>query len=147
MTETQNYILNYYISEYDSIVSQIEEFSDYELNLVCNNLPDDIGELRDSVCLEIQWDILSTLCSPFIDNWDDFYLKYEGEIMDYCSNGAFIEYNDSNHSYEIAERTIRDVCLELISIAEEDYTLNEEVDFLEVIADLNRNYPVKFCEV
>lgn len=150
MTEVQEEILNRLCPEYEDIKGQLEKYSDYELNLVIYNLPNSIDELQDSICLELQWDILGTLCSPFIHDWDNFYSKYEEEIIDYCWNGnCFISYNDANNSYEISKQTIRDICLELISSveAEEDYTLNEEVDFSEVIAHLNKYYPVKFCEV
>lgn len=148
MTEIQNYILENYLPEYESIVCQIEQFSDYELKLISDNLPDSIDELQDAICIELQWTILSDLCGPFINDWDNFFSKYEEEIMDYCWNGNFfISYNDNNHSYEISKQTIIDICSDFISEAEEEYTLNEEVDFSEIINNLNKYYPVKFCEV
>lgn len=147
MTELQNYILETYLPGYADIVYQIERFSDYELNLVNEHLPDCIDELQDAICIELQWVIVGDLCGPFINDWDNFLFKYEGEIMDYFWNGnSFIGYNDNNHSYEISKQTIIEVCSELVSEAEEEYTLNEEVDFSKVIANLNKYYPVKFCE-
>lgn len=150
MTELQKEMLDYYLPEYKDIKDRLEQYSDYELNLVYYNLPDSIDDLQNSICSEIQWNIIGDLCGPFINNWDDFYSQYEGEIIDYCwSVDSFIHYNDYNHSYEISKETIKDVCSELISIVEdeEDYTLSKKVDFSKVIAYLNSHYPVKFCEV
>lgn len=150
MTEVQEEILNRLCPEYEDFKNQLEQYSDYELNLVVNNLPDSIDDLQSSINMEIQWDILGTLCSPFINDWDDFYNNYEGEIMDYCWEcGPFISYNSYNNSYEINRETVIDICKDLISNSEVDgdYTINEEVNFSEIIADLNRYYPVKFCEV
>lgn len=150
MTELQKDLLNYYIPEYYSVASQIEELSDYEINLIYNNLPDSIDELRDAICTELQWNILENLCSPFIKDWDIFYSQYEGEIMDYCWGGnSFISYNDNNHSYGLSRRTIVDICTELVSLDEEGkYSVNDEdVDFSKIVADLNNRYSVKFCEV
>lgn len=148
MTEIQEEILNRIVPEYEDIAYQIEQFSDYELKLISDNLPDSIDELQDAICIELQWAISSDLFGPFINDWDNFFFKYESEVMDYCLNeNPFISYNDNNHSYEISKQTIIDVCSELVSEAEEEYTLNEEVDFSKVISYLNKYYPVKFCEV
>lgn len=150
MTEVQEEILNRLCPEYEDFKNQLEQYSDYELNLVINNLPDSIDDLQSSINMEIQWDILGALCSPFINGWDDFYSNYEGEIMDYCwGAGPFISYNSYNNSYEINREIVIDICKDLISNSEADgdHTINEEVNFSEIIADLNRCYPVKFCEV
>lgn len=148
MTEIQNYILENYLPEYESIIHQIEQFSDYELRLIGDNLPDSIDELQDAICIGLQWDILDNLCGPFINDWDNFFFNYEGEIMDYCWNGnSFIGYNNDNHSYEISKQTIIAICSDFISEAEGKYTLNEEVNFSEIVNNLNKRYPVKFCEV
>ena len=150
MTEVQEQILINYIPEYEDIKEVIEQYSDYELNLIINNLPDSSDDLQDSINMEIQWDILGALCSPFINDWDDFYSNYEGEIMDYCwGDVPFINYNSYNNSYEINRETVIDICKYLISNSEADgnYTINEEVNFSKVIANLNKYYPVKFCEV
>lgn len=150
MTEIQEEILNRFVLEYGEVKRQLETYSDYELNLIINHLPDSIDDLQSSINMEIQWDILGALCSPFINDWDDFYSNYEREIMDYCwGDEPFIGHNSCNNSYEIKKETVIDVCKDLISNSgvEENYTINEEVDFSEVIAYLNRYYPVKFCEV
>ncbi len=147
MTEIKEEILNRLCPEYEDIKNQLEDYSDYELNLIINNLPDSIDDLQNSICLELQWTIIGDLCAPIINNWDDFYYENEGMIMDNCCNDPFIDYNYSNHSYEICKETIIGLCSDLVSEANGDYTINEEVDFSEIIAYLNRYYPVKFCEV
>lgn len=148
MTETKKELLQSYLPEYEDIESTIDQFSDYEINLVRNNLPDDIGDLESSIKMEVQWEIITDLCSPFMDDWEDFFSKYEGEIMDICYNDcSFIHYNSYNNAYEISKDTIIDLCKDLIAEAEEEYTINEDVNFLEVIADLNKNFPIKFCAI
>lgn len=147
MTEIQEQILINYIPEYEDIKDIIEQYSDYELNLVINNLPDSSDDLQDSICKELQWEIVEDLCEPFINKWDGFFCENEGMIMDYLCEGSIISYNDNNKAYEISKQTIIDICSDFISEADEEYTLNEEVNFSKVIANLNKYYPVKFCEV
>lgn len=147
MTEVQEQILINYIPEYEDIKDVIEQYSDYELNLIINNLPDSSDDLQDSICKELQWEIVEDLCGPFINNWDDFFYENEGMIMDYLCEGSIIGYNGNNQAYEICKETVIDLCSELISEAEGNYTINEKVNFSEVIVYLNRYYPVKFCEV
>lgn len=147
MTEVQEEILNRLCPEYEDLKSQLEQYSDFELNMIINNLPDNVDELQNAICSELQWAIIGDLCGPIINDWDNFFYENEGTIMDYCCDGLFISYNDSNRSYEIRKEIIIDLCSDLVSEAEGDYIINEEVDFSEIIADLNRYYPVKFCEI
>lgn len=147
MTEVQEEILNRLCPEYEDLKSQLEQYSDFELNMIINNLPDDVYELQNAICSELQWTIIGDLCGPIINDWDNFFFENEGMIMDYCCDGLFISYNGSNRSYEICKETIMDLCSDLVSEAEGDYVINEEVDFSEIIADLNRYYPVKFCKI
>lgn len=147
MTEVQEEILNKLCPEYEDLKNQLEQYSDYELNLIVNNLPDSVDDLQSSICSELQWVIIGDLCGPIIDDWGNFFFENEGMIMDCCCDGPLISYNYNNHSYEICKETIIGLCLDLVSEAEGNYTINEEADFSEIIADLNRCYPVKFCEV
>lgn len=150
MTELQEEALNRFVLEYEEVKEQLEKYSDYELNLVINHLPYNIEDLQNYINIQVQWDIINELCGAFINNWDDFYNNYEALIIDYCfGDESFIGYNDYNHAYEISKKTIIDVCKDLISHSEvkENYTINKEVNFSEVVNNLNKDYPVKFCEV
>lgn len=148
MTEVQEIVLNNYLPEYEDYKIVIESYSDYELDLIVDNLPDSIYDIPESISKEIQWDIISALCGTFVEDWDEFYNQEEGMIMDSCWNtDSIISYNDSNRSYEISKDGVIELCKDLISESEKEYTINEEADFSETIKYLNKDYPFKFCEV
>lgn len=148
MTEVQEIILNQYFPEYGDYKSILESYSDYELNLIVDNLPESIDDIPESINKEVQWDVLNALCSTFVDNWDEFYNQEEGMIMDFCwNNDSIISYNDSNRSYEISKDGVIELCKDLISESEKEYTINEEADLSETIMWLNKNFSIKFCEV
>ena len=66
--------------------------------------------------------------------------------MDYCYDAAFLGYNYESRSYWISKETIVDICKDLLSEVDEEYSINENVDFRDIISDLNKYYPIKFCE-
>ena len=37
-------------------------------------------------------------------------------------------------------------CENLIKEAEGEYSINENIDFMDIISNLNKQYPFKFCE-
>lgn len=148
MTEAQETILNNYFPEYEDYRSMIELYSDYELSLIMDNLPENIDDIPESISKEVQWDILNTLCSTFVDNWDEFYEQEEEMIINYCfDNDSTVSYNDYTHSYEISKEAVINMCKDLTSETEGKYTVNEKADLSETITWLNKNYPIKFCEV
>lgn len=145
MSGIKKEILERIFPDYISAKATVDSYSNYELYLVRDNLPNTVDELGDCILKEVQWDILGTLFSRFIDDWDHFYEEFEGELMDYCNDATLIRYNYGNKSYTISKDDIIDACRDLVreSIG---YSLNEDVDFRDVIADLNEFYPIKFCE-
>lgn len=145
MTETREDILKRLLPGYKETKRALESHSDYELYLVRDNLPDTVDELGDRILKEVQWDIIGTLFSRFIDDWDDFYGEFEAELMDYCNDVTLIRYNYKNESYTISKDDIIDACRDLVRESTR-YSLNEDVDFRDVIVDLNEFYPIKFCE-
>ena len=66
--------------------------------------------------------------------------------MDYCSEATIIEYDYRSNSYCIFKDTIIDDCKSLINDVEGEYSINEDADFRNIISNLNKYYPIKFCE-
>ena len=66
--------------------------------------------------------------------------------MDYCYDATFLRYNYENKSYLISRETVIDICKDLLSEVDEEYSINENIDFRDIISDLNKYYPIKFCE-
>lgn len=147
MSEIKDLILNNIFPDYEYTINAINSYTDYELRLVKDYLPNNMDDLRDKVTDEIQWDIFYTLFSPFIKNSDKFYEEHENEIMDFCSSCTFLNYNDNNHSYEMSEKNIIELSNSLISEVDPKYSINNDVDIDKIIGVLNSTYPVKFSKV
>lgn len=124
----------------------LESHSDWELNLITDNIPEYPEDLEDSIIKEIQGEIVSTLFSQFITNWDDFIFDNESLVMDYCYDNTFLSYNYENNSYLISKETVIDICKDLLNEADGEHSINENIDFRDVISDLNKYHPIKFCE-
>ena len=146
MSEIKELILNSIFPDYDIVINIINSYTDYELRLIKDDLPDNIDNLRDRVIDEIQWDIFYTLFSQFIEDSDKFYEEHELEIMDFCNSCKFLDYNDNNHSYEISEKNIIELANSLISDIDSKYSINTNVDIDKIIGVLNSNYSIKFCK-
>lgn len=143
---TREDILERLFPDFEETKITLDSYSDYELNLLEDNCPEDIDDLADSILHEVQWDIVRTLFISFINDWDDFYTNNEELVMDYCSEVTFLEYDSGNNSYCISKETVIDCCRELTREADKEYFINENVDFRNVISNLNKYYPIKFCE-
>ena len=124
----------------------LESHSNWELNLITDNISEYPEDLEDSIIKEVQWEIASTLFSQFITNWDNFISNNESIVMGYCYDDTFLSYDYENNSYLISEETVIDLCEVLLNEADKEYSINEDVDFRNVISDLNKYYPIKFCE-
>lgn len=146
MTEIKEYILDNWFPGYEEAKRNLDLYSDYELNLLRDNFPEDVGNLNTSIIHEVQWDISGTLFRLLINDWDDFYMNNEELVIDYCSEATFLEYNPDNNSYYISKEVAIDCCGELIREADKEYSINEDVDFRDIISELNKYYPIKFCE-
>lgn len=144
---TREDILERLFPDFEETKRTLDSYSDYELNLLEDNYLEDIDDLANSILHEVQWDIVRTLFISFINDWDDFYTNNEELVMDYCSEATFLEYDSGNNSYCISKGIVIGCCRELIREADKEYSINENVDFRNVIANLNKYYPIKFCEV
>lgn len=146
MTGIKKDILDNWFPEYEEAKRQLDLYSDYEINLLRDNYPNDVDDLANLIIQEVQWDIVETLFGSIINDWDDFYMNNEGLVMDYCNEATFLEYNPNNNSYYISKETAIICCEELVREADKEYSINEDIDFRDIISDLNKYYPIKFCE-
>lgn len=146
MTETREYILERFFPDYEETKRALESYSDWELGLIIGNIPEYPDNLKDSIIKEIQWNIVGTLFEKLINNWDDFFSDNEGLIIDYCYDTVFLGYNYENKSYLISKETVIDICKDLLRETDEKYSINENIDFRDIISNLNEYYPIKFCE-
>lgn len=146
MTETREDIMERLFPGYEDTKRVLESYSDWELGLIMDNIPECPEDLEDSIIKEVQWSIVDTLFGQFINNWDDFISDNECLVMDYCYDAVFLGYNYENKSYLISRETVIDICKDLLSEVDEEYSINENVDFRDIISDLNKYYPIKFCE-
>lgn len=146
MTETGEDIMEKMFPGYKDTKRALESYSDWELGLIMDNFPYYPEDLEDSITKEVQWSIVNTLFGQFISNWDDFISDNESLVMGYCHDIVFLGYSYEGRSYWVSKETIIDICKDLISDADEEYSINENIDFRDVISDLNKYYPIKFCE-
>ena len=146
MTEIREDILERMFPDYGETRRALESYSDWELGLIMDNDLECPEDLEDSIIKEVQWSVVDTLLGRFINDWDDFISSNEGLVMDYCYDATFLRYNYENKSYLISRETVIDICKDLLSEVDEEYSINENIDFRDIISDLNKYYPIKFCE-
>lgn len=146
MTETRGDILERLFPGYEETRRALESYSDWELGLITDNFPECPENLEDSITREVQWNVIDTLLGQFINNWDYFMSSNEGLVMDYCYDVTFLRYDYENKSYLISRETVINICKDLLSEVDEEYSINENIDFRDIISDLNKYYPIKFCE-
>lgn len=146
MIETREDILERLFPGYEEAKRALDSYSNWELSLITDNFPECPENLEDSIIKEVQWVIVDVLFGQLINNWDVFISDNEGLVMDYCGDAVFLGYNYENRSYLVSKETIIDLCKDLINEVDEEYSINENVDFRDIISDLNKYYPIKFCE-
>lgn len=147
LSEIKEEILSKIIPDYEEVVDTLRSFSDYELKLIKDNCSEYIDNLRDAIIGEVQGIVIDTLFGSIISNWKDFIFYNEDLLADYYSGPIFIEYDDANNAYCISKDTVIDECKNLIKDSEGRYSINEDVDFRDIISNLNKQFPLKFCEV
>ena len=105
-----------------------------------------IDDLRNIIIGEVQGIIIDTLFGSIINNWDEFISHNEDLLADYYNEAIFIEYDDASNAYYVSKDIVIDECRDLIKEVEGEYSINEDIDFIDIISNLNKKYPLKFCE-
>ena len=147
LSEIKEEILSKIIPDYEEVVDTLRSFSDYELKLIKDNCSEYIDNLRDAIIGEVQGIVIDILFGSIISNWKDFIFYNEDLLTDYCNEPIFIEYDNANNTYCISKDVVIDECKNLIKDSEGRYSINEDADFRDIISNLNKQFPLKFCEV
>ena len=142
----KKYAIDHYCQDYEDIISTINGFSDEELGLVINDLPDNYEQLQNAISLQIEAGIIQILCDNLIKNLSDenFYECFEGDIIDYLE-GEGISYE--SYGYYVNLDYYIDWFTSLINDSEykNDFEVNSELNKYELINSLNQEFTnIKF---
>ena len=146
LSEIKKELLTNFIPDYEEVIDTLNSYSDYELSLIKDNCPEYIDDLSNTIIGEIQGTIIDTLFGSIINNWDKFISNNEDLLADYYNNAIFMEYDDAINAYYIFKDAVINECENLIKEGEGEYSINENIDFRDIIFNLNKQYPFKFCE-
>lgn len=144
--DSKQYAINYYCRDYDDIVSTINGFSDEEIGLVIDNLPDDYEKLQDAICIEIEAGIIQILCDNLVKDLADknFYESFEEDIID-SMTGEGLSYESCGYHINLDYYTDWFISLLNNSDCIYDFDINTELNKYEFINSLNQLYTsIKF---
>ena len=139
-------VINYYCLEYEDIISTINGFSDEELEMVVENLPENYEYLEYAIKEQVEARIIQILCDNLIKDLSDenFYECFEGDIIDYLE-GEGISYE--SYGYYVNLDYYIDWFTSLINDSEykNDFEVNSELNKYELINSLNQKFTnIKF---
>ena len=142
----KKYAIDHYCQDYEDIISTINGFSDEELDLVINDLPDNYEQLQNAISLQIEAGIIQILCDNLIKDLSDenFYECFEGDIIDYLE-GEGISYE--SYGYYVNLDYYIDWFTSLINDSEHknDFEVNSELNKYELVNSLNQEFTnIKF---
>ena len=146
LSEIKEEILSKIFPDYEEVVDTLNSLSYYELSLIKVDYLEYIDNVRDAIIGEIQGIIIDTLFGSIINNWDEFISNNEDLLADYYNNAIFMEYDDAINAYYIFKDAVINECENLIKEAEGEHSIKENIDFMDIISNLNKQYPFKFCE-
>ena len=143
----KKYAIDYYCQDYEDIISTINGFSDEELGMVINDLPDDYEQLQNAISIQIEAGIIQKLCDNLIKDLSDenFYECFEEDIIDNIEGGGL--------SYESCGYYINlDYYIDWFTSILNDYEqhknkfeVNSELNKYEFVNSLNQEFTnIKF---
>lgn len=144
--DSKQYAINYYCRDYEDIVSTINGFSDEELDLVINDLPDDYEQLQNAICIEIEAGIIQILCDNLIKDLSDenFYECFEPDIIDNLT-GEGISYESYGYYVNLDYYTDWFISIFNDSDHKNDFEVNSELNKYELVNSLNQEFTnIKF---
>lgn len=147
LPEIEEKILIKLVPDYEEVVDILESYSNYELMLIENNYLEDIEDLRNAIICKVQGIVIDILFGSIISDWKEFIYYNEDELACYYSEAIFIEYDDANKAYYISKDTVINECKNLIKDQEGRHSIKEDMDFRDIISNLNKQFPLKFCEI
>ena len=142
----KKYVIDHYCLDYEDIISTINGFSDEELEMVADNLPENYEYLEYAVKEQIEARIIQILCDNLIKDLSDknFYECFEPDIIDYLT-GEGISYE--SYGYYVNLDYYIDWFTSLINDSEHknDFEINSELNKYELVNNLNQEFTnIKF---
>lgn len=142
----KKYAIDYYCQDYEDIIATINGFSNEELEMVINDLPDNYEQLQNAISIQIEAGIIQILCDNLIKDLSDknFYECFEGDIIDYLE-GEGISYE--SYGYYVNLDYYIDWFTSLINDSKHknDFEVNSELNKYELVNNLNQEFTnIKF---
>lgn len=142
----KKYVIDHYCQDYEDIIATINGFSDEELEMVADNLPENYEYLEYAIKEQIEARIIQILCDNLIKNSSDenFYECFEPDIIDYLT-GEGLSYE--SYGYYINLDYYTDWFISLINDSEykDKFEVNSELNNYELINSLNKEFTnIKF---
>ena len=139
-------IINYYCLEYEDIISTINGFSDEELEMVVENLPENYEYLEYAIKEQVEARIIQILCDNLIKDLSDknFYECFEEDIIDFLT-GEGISYESCG--YYINLDYYIDWFISILNNSDciYDFEVNSELNKYELVNSLNQEFTnIKF---
>lgn len=142
----KKYAIDYYCQGYEDIISTINGFTDEELDLVINNLPENYEYLEYAIKEQIEARIIQILCDNLIKDLSDknFYECFEEDIIDYLT-GEGISYESCGYYINLDYYTDWFISILNNSDCIYDFEINSELNKYELINSLNQEFTnIKF---
>ena len=142
----KKYAIDYYCQDYEDIISTINGFTDEELDMVADNLPDDYEQLQNAISIQIEVRIIQMLCDNLIKDLSDknFYECFESDIIDYLI-GEGISYETYGYYVNLDYYTDWFISIFNNSDYKNDFEVNSELNKYELINSLNQEFTnIKF---
>lgn len=139
-------VINYYCLEYEDIISTVNGFSDEELEMVVENLPENYEYLEYAIKEQIEARIIQILCDNLIKDLSDknFYECFEEDIIDYLT-GEGISYESCGYYINLDYYTDWFISILNNSDCIYDFEINLELNKYELINSLNQEFTnIKF---
>lgn len=104
----KKYAIDHYCQDYEDIISTINGFSDEELEMVADNLPENYEYLEYAIKEQIEAKIIQILCDNLIKDLSDknFYECFEEDIIDNIEGGG-LSYESSGYYINLNRKRIK----------------------------------------
>lgn len=142
----KKYVIDHYCQDHEDIIATINGFSDEELEMVADNLPDDYEDLQKAINEQIEARIIQILCDNLIKDLSDknFYECFEGDIIDNITGGG-LSYESSGYYINLYYYTDWFDSLIYNSEYKDKFEVNSELNNYELVNNLNKEFTnIKF---
>jgi hypothetical protein len=142
----KKYTIDHYCQDYEDIISTINGFSDEELEMVANNLPENYEYLEYAIKEQVEARIIQILYDNLIKDLSDknFYECFEGDIIDYLT-GEGLSYESCGYYINLDYYT--DWFISILNNSDHiyDFEVNSELNKYELVNSLNQVFTnIKF---